>query len=79
MANEEMALLAELTEMPDFGDSSLTRTQDVMQALGIGLTARRCRRSRCRCPSACAAPAVRCYSDARAWVVWLFLLPVPGI
>ena len=37
MANEEMALLAELTEMPDFGDPSFTRTQDVMQALGIGL------------------------------------------
>jgi len=39
MAKEEMALLAELTEMPDFGDSSLTRTHDVMLALGLGLTA----------------------------------------
>ena len=39
MGSEEMALLAELTEMPDFGDASLDRSQDVMQALGIGLVA----------------------------------------
>ena len=39
MGSEEMALLAELTEMPDFGDASLDRSQDVMQALGIGLAA----------------------------------------
>lgn len=40
MATEEMALLAELTEIPEFGDlQRLTRTQDVMLALGLGLTA----------------------------------------
>ena len=39
MANEEMALLAELTEIPDFGEPGLSRTHDVMLALGLGLTA----------------------------------------